>query len=220
MRAAPRWRAATRRRPSVGRAGSANGGSGASSGRITDRSRSWARRLSGWMRRRERSKAGYGMVTVVSQTGIRSLLAEQPRQQPLVLPIVGDDDVCPRADEAVALPGVDAPAVDLVAGHRHGDAAGAAHLLDLDEAVAEAEQLGTVQVVLLQDAVDNHLLGELLVFVQRAINMRAEVRRQPQECLLAADVLQVGAARQVQRQPAAAQRLQQGVTARHRPLLS
>ena len=73
---------------------------------------------------------------------------EQVCQQPLPAAIVADDDVGPRAHQAVALPGVDAAAVHLVAGHRHRDAADALDLLDLDEAVAEAEQLVAAQVVL------------------------------------------------------------------------
>ena len=53
----------------------------------------------------------------------------------------------PAADQAVALPGVDAVAVDFVAGHGDRHAADALDLLDLDEAVAEAEQLVAAQAV-------------------------------------------------------------------------
>src|SRR5262245_52148462 len=64
MRAAPRCFASTRRRPRIGSDGCSNGGSGASSGRMTDRSRSCCRWASGWTWRRERSKVGYGIACV------------------------------------------------------------------------------------------------------------------------------------------------------------
>src|SRR5262249_9217691 len=60
-RAAPRRDASTRRWPRTGSAGCENSGSGASRLRIRDKSRSCRRSASGWILRRERSKAGKGM---------------------------------------------------------------------------------------------------------------------------------------------------------------
>src|SRR5262245_44904847 len=82
--------------------------------------------------------------------GPSSARREQVCQQEVKPAEVGDDDVGAGGDEAVAFPGVDALAADFVAGHGDGDAAGALDLLDLDEAVAEAEQLVAPQVVVAQ----------------------------------------------------------------------
>src|SRR5437870_4884167 len=86
-------------------------------------------------------------------------MAEQQIQQAPVLAELGNHDIGARGDEPLAFPGIDALAANLVAGDGDGDAAGAFDLLDLDEAVAEAEQLFAAQVVLAQDALDDDLLG-------------------------------------------------------------
>src|SRR5262249_42892518 len=101
-----RCRASTSRRPRTGRAGCSNGGSGASSGNTTDRSRSCSRSASGWMRRRERSKAGEGIGSSVgSGSGRENLRAA--RLEPIVARRPGGDNADPdvlASDESAAPP--------------------------------------------------------------------------------------------------------------------
>src|SRR5262245_17331632 len=106
----------------------------------------------GLIRRRERSKIGKGML----------VLCEKPTQEAVVPAIFGNDDIGAGLDETVALPLIDAPARDFVAGDGDGDPAGAADFLDLHESIAEAEQFLAVQVMIADDLLDDHLFGEVL----------------------------------------------------------
>ena len=62
----------------------------------------------------------------------------------------------------------------------------------------------------LQDAVDDHLLGELLVVVEGAVDVAVEVAGDVEQLGLALDGEFVGAAGQVERKPEVAQVLEQG----------
>ena len=76
-------------------------------------------------------------------------------------PVVAEDRIGARLHQAVALPGIDTLAADLVAGHGDGHTAHPLHLFNLHKAIAEAEQFVAAQTVLAQDALDNHLLEKL-----------------------------------------------------------
>src|SRR5262245_59791219 len=144
---------------------------------------------------------------------------EQKRGQAVADTIVADHEISARADEPVAFPGVDPLALDLIASHRDRHTAGALHLLDLYKTVAEAQEFLAVQLLLAQDALDNHLLGEVPIIVERSIDVLPEVRSQTEQLGLAAHKGNVGPAGEVEPQAAAAQVLEESVAAWHRPLL-
>src|ERR1700738_1790134 len=108
------------------------------------------------MRRRDLSNAGKGM----------SLLGKKKTQQRLDLAIFRDHDIRARFDQTFSLPGVDALAVDLVAGHGHGNPADFLDLFDLHKAVAKSQQLVATKIMLAQNALDDHLLGEVLIVIK------------------------------------------------------
>src|SRR6266849_1303398 len=118
--------------------------------------------------------------------------------------ILRDYDVRAGLDQALALPGVDAAALHLIAGHGDGHAAGSTNLLDFDKTVAKAQQLFAAQVVLLQDPLDDHSLRKILVLVERSVDVLGEVRSQPEQLGLVPDVLEIRAAGKVQSQAAPA----------------
>src|SRR5438132_13117188 len=107
----------------------------------------------------------------------RLVFSEKETQQAGMLPVFRDHDIRPRSHQAIPFPGVDALAADLVAGHSHGHAAGALDLLDLHKAIPKGKQLLAAQAVLAEDALDDHFLGEVLIVVERSVNVLAKVSR-------------------------------------------
>ena len=99
--------------------------------------------------------------------------------------------------------------VGLVAGHGDRQPAGALRVLDLDVAVAEAQQPIAGNRVFFQNPLDHHLLRETLIGVQRAVDSRAEIASDVQQSRLGLDARLVRAAGQVKRQPMGRQPLQQ-----------
>ena len=124
---------------------------------------------------------------------------------------VGDDGVGADAQQALALPLVDSAraVVRLVAGHGHRQAANLLGVFDLDVAVAEGEQVTAGDAVSLQNPIDDHLLGELLVVVQGAVDVTVEIAGDVEKAGLALDGGDVGAAGEINRQTEAAQVLEQ-----------
>src|SRR5207253_85909 len=130
-------------------------------------------------------------------------------QQAFPSSVFRDNDVGSRLHQPPALPGVDAAALDLIAGNCNGHTANPLHLLDLDKTIAEAEQLLAAEAVLLQDALNDHLLGEVVVVIESTVNVLPEIVVQAKQPGFLANVFQVGTAGQVQGQPAALQLSQQ-----------
>src|SRR5260370_14201169 len=101
-------------------------------------------------------------------------------QELLVPEKIGNDQVGPGLDKALAFPLVDAAAVDFVAGHGHGDAADPLDLLDFHKSVAKSQKLITLQIMIPNDALNHHLLGEVYVVIQGAVNLLSQKSSQPQ----------------------------------------
>src|SRR5579871_4677129 len=71
--------------------------------------------------------------------GLRPSARHQIIEQLFVPSIFRNDNIGAGPHQALALPDMDALTVDLIAGHSHGHATGALDLLNLDEAIAEAQ---------------------------------------------------------------------------------
>ncbi len=92
---------------------------------------------------------------------------------------VGNDDVGAGPDEPLPLPFVDSLAIDLIGSDPHSDASYRFGVLDLDVAIAKGHELGATQMVFVEDALNDHLLGVILVIVQRAVDA-GEIGRKSQ----------------------------------------
>ena len=91
-------------------------------------------------------------------------------------------------------------------GHAHRDAAHLLDILDFDVAVAEAQEFRACEFGRGDQALDQDLLREALVVVQRAVDPAFEVARDIEQPGLFAHVRLVGAAGQIQAQAAFPQR--------------
>ena len=114
---------------------------------------------------------------------------------------------------------MNALAVRLIAGDGHRDAADFFHFLDLDVTVAEAEQFFPVQVVVLDDFFDDHLLGEALVIVEARVDMFAEERRQSEQGRFVSNEGDIGAAGEIEVQAAFLQASKKRVAAGDGPMV-
>src|SRR5437773_2472038 len=76
----------------------------------------------------------------------------------------------PTHIKPIAFPLIDAAALDFIAGHGHRHASRALDLFNLHKSVAEGQKLLAVQVVVVNDPLDHHFLGEVLVVVQSSVN--------------------------------------------------
>ena len=126
----------------------------------------------------------------------------QAAQQDLGVAIVGNHDVRADAQEPLPLPGIhpSGAVVRLVAGHGDGQSAHGLGVLDLHVAVAEGQQPLARDGVVAEDAIDDHLLGEVLIVVLRPVDPRAEVAGHVEQLGLGLDARLVGAAGQVERE--------------------
>src|SRR5436190_6060308 len=120
-------------------------------------------------------------------------------EQRVQIAIIRYDNICAGLNQPLTLPGVDPCTMLLVAGDSDRDAAGPLDLLDFDVAVAEADELARFQFQLADQPFDHHLLREILIIVDGAVDVRAEeaVEREGPHFVLDED--QIGAACQVQR---------------------
>src|SRR5262249_19178651 len=82
-------------------------------------------------------------------------------------------------------------------------------ILDLHVTVTNHKQLRSVQIVLCEYPLDDHLFGEVLIPVERGIDVRSEVMCNLKSFRLILDVFQVSAARQVEGNTALAQGLEE-----------
>lgn len=113
-------------------------------------------------------------------------------------PVVGDDDIGAGLDEAIAFPFVDAGAVFLVASDADGNASDAFDFLDFDVAVTEAHESSLVEVIVSDESIDDHFLGEVLVVVLRSVDVGAEEAVEFQGGEFVLDVFFVGTAGEVE----------------------
>jgi hypothetical protein len=90
-----------------------------------------------------------------------------------------DDNIGAHFQEPVVLPGIEVAgtAVRLIAGHGNRQASDLLGVLDLDIAVPQSQQLLSGNLVLTEDALDDHSLVELPVVIRCAINMVPKIRR-------------------------------------------
>ena len=125
--------------------------------------------------------------------------------------IIGNHDIRADAQEPLPLPGIHLPGavVRLVAGHGDGQSAHALGVLDFHVTVAEGQQPLARDRVVAEDAIDDHLLGEVLIVVQRPVDPRTEVAGHVEQFGLGLDARLVGAAGQVEREPAGGKLLQE-----------
>ena len=103
------------------------------------------------------------------------------------------------ADQPLSLPLVNAASGRFVGGHAHREAAHFPHVFNLHIAVAKTDQLGALQVVFPQNAVDDHLFGESFIFALRAEHPLAKIPVHPQQLCLVQNVHLIGAGCQVRR---------------------
>src|SRR6266542_4453472 len=120
----------------------------------------------GLMSSRERSKSAYLLA-----------IGEQRAQQLVVAGEVRDDEVCAHARQPVALPWIHAQALRLVRGHAHGNTADLLHVFDFHVPVAETQELVALALGRRDQPLDQDLLGETLVIVERAEDAALEIFR-------------------------------------------
>ena len=130
---------------------------------------------------------------------------------------VRDDEVGADADQALALPLVHFEALGLVGRDADCDAADLLDVLDLDIAVAEAEELVASEGGRGDDALDQDRLREALVVVERAVDT-GEVAVHVEQLRFLLHVRLVGAAGEIHRVAAFAQSLEQRARAGHQIL--
>ena len=114
------------------------------------------------------------------------------------LAVVGDDEAGAGADEAGALGGVEAEAPDLVAGNADGEAAALLRFADFDGAVAEGGELGAGEIVVVDDAFEDELLGFDIDLADRAEDAAFEEVRIAHELGFEEDVGVIGAAGEIE----------------------
>src|ERR1035441_8881384 len=170
MRAAPRARAATMRAATSGRPGCVYGAAISSSPSQWAKSKSLTRSASGFTCRRKRSKIGY-LLAIGKKRGEQFVAAQK----------VGDDEVRAHAREPLPLPFAHPAALGLGRGHAHRHAAHLLDILDLHVAIAEAQQFRACAFRRGDQALDQDLLREAPVVVQRAVDAAFEVARNVQQ---------------------------------------
>src|ERR1022692_208613 len=157
MRAAPRARAAAIRAASSGRLGCVYGAAISSRSSQCAASRSFSRSASGFTCRRERSKSGY-LLTIGKKRGEQFVAAQK----------VGYEKARPPPREPLPLPFVHRTALGLGRGHAHRHAAHLLDIFDLHVAIAEAQEFRAFEFGCGDQTLDQDLLGETPVVVQRA----------------------------------------------------
>src|SRR5947209_3305643 len=140
---------------------------------------------------------------------LASAVCKKELHKQVLAAVLRDYDVSACLDQTIPLPGVDAAPSDLIAGHSDSHAAGPLYFLNLHKPVAEAEQFLAAEIMVEQDALDDHPFRKVLVIVERSIDAFAKIGRQAKQFNFAANIFQIGPARQVESKAAPAQVFEQ-----------
>src|SRR6266498_3201206 len=118
--------------------------------------------------------------------------------------VVGDHDVGADAKETLAFPFIESTrtVMGLIARHGDGEAADLLGVLDFHVTVAEGQQLRPADLVLAQKTINHPLFREGLVIIDGAVDVLAEVAREIEQLGFLLDEHFVGAAGQVESEPA------------------